>query len=490
MAQNFSNVLSGSALGNALNNKLNPSPLSFSALPKKPVPGTTPLTTNGSTPQYATYAQPTPTQSAYGQSGVQTGYGNATTTKPQLAPMPSPYTQPKVTTIPSPTQPQVQTQTPTGSSSGYTNNQTQTNTSGTTPTITPQSGNTGLYGQLVEKLAGQNVQNNPDYQNQLSAYQKAVKSKADFDSKLAQKYGAIENNPIPLEFQQGREQVLARQAASQDATLQGAITQAQEGLGYTLTGQGLTNQSLGQATTATAPIQAPYTSQVLSPVTGQSIQGGGAGPAGGGLNPLNNIDDYAQKVVNGQMTIDQATSALGGSPAFAGALNQAITKINPNFNFTQSAASAQTQALGQQIKTAADSTNKALDTLSSSFTSLPGIQTAGIPATNSVANYIAGAFGQPSLTAYKTALADARSQLIGVLNSSGGTPTGNEATALQYLPDNMTVQQFNQNIGTPDNPGIVRQLVQQKVSSFQGSGVQGQNQSSTGSSGGNSGGWF
>lgn len=146
-----------------------------------------------------------------------------------------------------------------------------------------------------------------------------------------------------------------------------------------------------------------------------------------------------------------------------------------NFNTNASNASAGTTAVGQQIQTAAQATNQALDTLSTLFNNLSPLQTQGIPLTNSLANWVGSALGSQALSQYKTNLADARSQLIGVLNSAGGTPTGNEATANQYLPDNMTKAQFDANVGTAKNPGIVRQLVAQKVSSFTGSGTQTQN---------------
>ena len=78
----------------------------------------------------------------------------------------------------------------------------------------------------------------------------------------------------------------------------------------------------------------------------------------------------------------------------------------------------------------------------------------------------AGGAGDKDLQTYKTTLADARSQLLGVLNASGGTPTGNEKTALEYLPDNMTVGQFMLAVGTPEAPGTVRKLIEQKVQAF------------------------
>lgn len=230
-----------------------------------------------------------------------------------------------------------------------------------------------------------------------------------------------------------------------------------------------TNALTGQ--TYSAPTQVPYSNQLIDPTTGQSVGGGtGSGTSTLPAAAQDAVNLQIQKVQSGLSTVADAESALSAyGQAGVNALQQGL---GSSFNTNASNASAGTTATGQQIQTAAGATNQALDTLGNLFSQLPGLQTGGIPLTNSIANVIAGALGSKGLTAYNTALADARSQLIGVLNASGGTPTGNEATTLQYLPDNMTVQQFNQLVGTAQNPGTARQLVAQKVAAFTQSGLQ------------------
>lgn len=230
-----------------------------------------------------------------------------------------------------------------------------------------------------------------------------------------------------------------------------------------------TNALTGQ--TYSAPTQVPYSNQLIDPTTGQSVGGGtGTGTSTLPAAAQSAVNLQIQKVQQGLSTVADAESALSAyGQAGVNALQQGL---GSSFNTNASNASAGTTATGQQIQTAAGATNQALDTLGNLFSQLPGLQTGGIPLTNSIANVIAGALGQKGLTAYQTALSDARSQLIGVLNASGGTPTGNEATALQYLPDNMTVAQFNQLVGTAQNPGTARQLVAQKVAAFTQSGLQ------------------
>lgn len=242
-------------------------------------------------------------------------------------------------------------------------------------------------------------------------------------------------------------------------------------------GQGVAQQQTTQSGLASAgqlaqPIQVPYSNQVVSPTTGQPVGGGAMGTLPQAAQDAVNLQ--IQKVQSGKSTVSDAENALSAyGQAGVNALQEGL---GSNFNTNASNASAATTATGQQLQTAADTANKALDTLASTFGSLSTAQTGGIPLTNSIANWIGTQFGEGALTNYKANLADARAQLVGALNSAGGTPTGNEATALQYLPDNMTPTMFQQNVGTVQNPGIVRQLLQQKVQSFTQSGQQNNNQ--------------
>ncbi len=282
---------------------------------------------------------------------------------------------------------------------------------------------------------------------------------------------------------QGNQQQLNAQnqiANTYNQALGGANTQQSQqlgGLGQALQGSTALQQNqlsgLGTAAGYAQPVQVPFGNQYIDPTTGQPISGGGqGGSALGQLPPQGQeaVNSYAQAVREGRMTRQDAESRLGTySIAGINALNEALGQ---DFNTNASNASAQTTATGQQVQTAADSTNQALDTLGNLFTSLPEWQTGGIPLTNNLAQWIGKQVGSQALQQYKTNLADARSQLIGVLNSSGGTPTGNESTANQYLPDNMTKAQFDANVGTAQNPGIVRQLIAQKVGSFMQSGAQ------------------
>lgn len=347
-------------------------------------------------------------------------------------------------------------------------NNTTNSPAPSTPTPT---GTAPTYPGLIGSLSTFDPFSNPAV---LAAYQKAQAINAEIaQSKKNQAAGEASQlgAPIPLGDATGRQQITRNQYLQQQAALSDEL-QGQTNLfnaGFTGTGQQLS--ALGQAGTLSTPanqfMQVPYSNQIIG-ANGQPVTGGAAGqlPAAG----QSFVNDLAQQVKNGQMTRAEAESRLStyGQPALQ-ALN---TALGTGFNTNASNASAGTTATGQQIQTAASSTNKALDTLATAFNSLPGAQTGGIPLTNSIAQWIGTNLGSSALQTYKTNLADARSQLIGVLNSAGGTPTGNEATAEQYLPDNMTAAQFQQNVGTVQNPGIVRQLISQKVGSFTSSGNQ------------------
>lgn len=341
------------------------------------------------------------------------------------------------------------------------------------------------FGGLIGTLATAASQPSPAFTDAQIQAKAALDALTQSRTNEAQQLGLNYTNPIPLEFQQGRGQVLQSQyQQQQDALAQqyaGATAQMQAA-----TGQQAAQQSgLGAAAGLAQPVQVPYSNQFINPATGQPVGGGGIGTLPPQAQSL--VTSMAQQVQGGQMTYQQALSNLSAyGPAGISALTQAL---GPNFNVNASTASAGTTATGQQIQTAATSTNAALDTLSNSFANLPGFETGGIPATNNIANWIATQFGSQALQQYKTNLADARSQLIGVLNSSGGTPTGNEATANQYLPDNMTKAQFDANVGTAQNPGIVRQLISQKVSAFTGSGAQTTPTNNTQTGGAIVGGW-
>ena len=245
---------------------------------------------------------------------------------------------------------------------------------------------------------------------------------------------------------------------------------AQQQLGAANTQQGLQQSALGTAIGANAPMQVPYSNQVISP---SNINGGGTGQVGQlPQQATDYINSLAQAVKEGRMTRGDAESRIStySQPGLQ-ALN---TALGSSFNTNASNASASTTATGQQVNTFATSANAALDKLNTDFINLPDWQKMGIPGTIGIEQALGKFFGNDKLSTYQTTLHDARAQVTGVLATAGGmTPTSAGDTANAYLPDNMTKDQLAAKIAA------VKTLIAQKVQAFQQSGAQ------NGTSGGN-----
>lgn len=154
---------------------------------------------------------------------------------------------------------------------------------------------------LVQNLAG--VANSNPLQNggAYEAYSKAVQNLNDLKQKIAMANSNIDQEAIPLNFQQGRKQVLSTQFASQLDAAQQAVNQAQAALGYGISEQqtqqsGLTS-ALGGANTQQA--------QTLS----------GLGAAAGYAQPQ--LGSYGQGYYNPLTANSSSNSPYGTGPAAA-----------------------------------------------------------------------------------------------------------------------------------------------------------------------------
>lgn len=287
-----------------------------------------------------------------------------------------------------------------------------------------------------QPLASAPVSQPPTYPGLLEALQKlstegspqvqeANKNLADFRTKLAGTYAGIENTPIPLEFQQGREQVVGRQAATEEAALQSAVSNA-------LTGQNQQITGLTAAMGGAAPQLAGYNQQAFNPLTG-GFSGGGS------MNDA--ITNVTQQLQSGQIGFEDAKAQLSGyGQAGLNALSDWATKNN--FNVAQSNALA-----GQQgsIKPAYDYATTALKNLQDTVGKLGVGQNTNIPIINQIAQGVSGitGIGSQEVQAYKGALAEARSAIQKVLASvQGGTPTDYVGQSNALLPDNATPNQI------------------------------------------------
>jgi hypothetical protein len=198
-----------------------------------------------------------------------------------------------------------------------------------TPNPTPNPEQATGFSSAVGALQNFNPTQSPQYQQAYTDYQSAVKNLADFKSQLAQQYGNIETEGIPLEFMQGREQVIGRQASAQLDALQNAVVQAQQGIGFALQGG---QQQLGALETAgglTAPQPYGITQTPFFPTgggpTGQfgTMAGGTGGAFGAGI--IQGQIGLGQQSAQNQAILGKVQAQL---PSFDSLVQQA--GINPS----------------------------------------------------------------------------------------------------------------------------------------------------------------
>lgn len=397
MAQVFNNSQPNDLLKNSINRMNPPKPLGISAIRQSPVRTTTPTTNiqsqgtaSPSARGYGPYGKPAPTSTS---PQVQQNQGN------------NPF--------------QSSSQNSYGNISSWPGGiQSQTQI---TPTAN-QGGDGGLYGQIVRNLANVGTDKSTG----------GVKDIYNLQKSYADKLTGLKGKGLDIGYGTGASNLLQENYNNR-------LMVEQQGLANTLKIGDQQITGLTNAGGLAAPIQAPYTNQVISPISGQSIQGGeGGGMAGGSLNPLNNIQTYAQQVAEGKMTIDQANSALGNSPAFTGALNSAIRQINPNYNFSQSDALAQQQGT---IGPAYEFAQKSLENLKNVLGTLSAGQNTNVPLINKVGQGISNltGLGSAQVRQFQGAVQEARNAYAQLLASSrGGTPTDYGDQSKAAIPDSPT----------------------------------------------------
>lgn len=227
----------------------------------------------------------------------------------------------------------------TSSNTGVTTTGLLGDTTGTTQTTPPATGVPGA----IQDLQGIG-------QNGSQGYNQAVQNLSDFDRTLAQKYGAIESTPIPLEFQQGREQVIARQATSERAALQNAVNQQQTQQGQQTTAL----NDAGLLGTQTAP----YGNYSFA----QNGTVGNNGTGTAGVAPTDpfykTLQTYAQLRATGQESL--IPSSVSGNSVLNAQLTQMAQGINPQYNANTAAGTASAQQSNSQTAGTAsvDANNK------------------------------------------------------------------------------------------------------------------------------------
>lgn len=300
------------------------------------------------------------------------------------------------------------------------------------------------------------AQTNPGTSGQAyDDYQKAVNELNTLKQQIAQQQGGIESQAIPLEFQQGREQVLNRQYASMLDAAQQKVNQAQAALGYQISGvqtqqagynqagglgnqaQGLTQQGITSALGYTQPVQVQYGTPLVNPQTGQVL--GGTGTTG---DVSSTINYWANQIATNKASINDVPATITGNIQLKTQLQQAIQGINPSYNpsvqqagqETASALTAQTNQL-QAALNGAEANFKLLTNTAQQG----GVNDMNVPVLNTLQQNIArGLASNSSVINFQSTLATVRSQYAAILG--GGTVTvDSQNRAQQAIPDNISL---------------------------------------------------
>lgn len=281
----------------------------------------------------------------------------------------------------------------------------------------------------------------PAYQD----YQTKVNQLQDLKSGIAKQYSNVEQTPIPLEFQQGREQVMGRQYASQLDAAQQAVNQAQSAIGLQIQGtqtqqagynqagalgntaQGLQQSGLISAAGLSQPQLGQYGQGYYSP-TQSGLIGGGSG--GGSLNPLNNISSIAQQVVSGQISPSQAYSMGGSVSNWQGALNAELQKQQPGFDMAKTQAafdakqgSATAQGMQVQAYTSAHQQGMNLQAQLGDLITKFGLNPADISKANAAIQTIASNVSDPRYQILQNYMLDVANVYSQILTPPGGSAT-------------------------------------------------------------------
>lgn len=197
----------------------------------------------------------------------------------------------------------------------------------------------------------------------------------------------------------------------------------------------------------------------------QSTQGN---QNGGALNPLNNIQTTAQKVVNGELSYPDALSAGGNVATYTNALQQAISSIQPGFNFntSQGNSSAQqaTTAKQQQLQQDYTSAKQQATNLTSQFTNLLstyGLNPQELNVANGVLQTIAKNTSDWRYSALQNYVTDIASTYATILGATG-TVTDNVRDTAQGMLDSLASGQSMTN-----TISVLDQQAQAKIAGVQ-----------------------
>lgn len=198
----------------------------------------------------------------------------------------------------------------------------------------------GVLGDLVKKATD------------TRAIDRATGALTSFRQGTSQKIADIKSEPIPLEFQQGRAQVVQQASAEKEAALQ-------QGVQNLITARGQDIGALQAAAGLAQPQVTSYGQTVFDPLSGTFTGGQGS------LDPQNAAFMLANEVKAGRMTYEQAVASLG----YAGGAGQQFLN-----NALQGGGGGYNIPLGQATLTGQSNVFGSLPALESADTAAEGIK--------------------------------------------------------------------------------------------------------------------
>jgi hypothetical protein len=212
------------------------------------------------------------------------------------------------------------------------------------------------YAGLIAQLQKQASQPSQSYQDALAQAQQYNQQLGESKANEAAALSANAQNPIPLEFQQGRGQILQNQYLAQQNALAGQYQGATNLLGAANTQQGLQQSGLTSAISASAPQQYGLTTQPYNPLTNTIGGANGASAVDRAINAgnINTAQTFAQDYQTGLANLrtadaiqNQIISTLSSNPTLNNTPISAFTDI-ARFFAGQSSEPSQ-QVLAQQV---------------------------------------------------------------------------------------------------------------------------------------------
>lgn len=285
----------------------------------------------------------------------------------------------------------------------------------------------GIIGDLIKRA------------NDTSAIDKASQRLMDSRMASSNKIADIKSQPIPLEFQQGRAQVVQQAAQEQQSALQQGVQNA-------LTARGQDISALQNAGTLAQPVQIAPGSTLTSPMTGSSVAGGLGGytPYQAAQNFFGLQSSYpdAKLQYNSALTpeqnLAQAQQALSGSPTY-----QKSTYGQPGANSVLGAAGISS---GVDLTQKASEIQAIANGAEANFSLLVntamqgGVNDMTVPALNRLQqNVQRGLASSAAVTLFRATLESVRAQYASILGGGAATDQARNAAA-QQIPDDISLQ--------------------------------------------------